>query len=69
MPVVNEYLDLFCNDKEGVQPCTTKWFHEIRIGDALPVKTNPYRVPYALLEEMKNQLNEMMRKGVITPCA
>jgi hypothetical protein len=32
MPVLNEYLDLFCNDVEGVLPCTTTGFHEIRIG-------------------------------------
>ena len=32
MPVMNEHLDLFCNDTEGVLPCTTKWFHEIRTG-------------------------------------
>ena len=48
MPVLNEYLDLFCNDIEGVLPCTTKWSHEIRTRDALPIKKNPYRVPYAL---------------------
>ena len=53
MPVMNEYLDLFCNDKEGVLLCTTKAFHEIRTGDALPVKKIPYRVSYALREEMK----------------
>jgi len=42
----------------------------MRLGqDALPIKRNPYRVPYALREEMKNQFDEMMRKGVITPCA
>ena len=69
MPVVNEYLGLFCNDIEGVLPCTTKGSHKTRTGDALPVKKNPYRVPYALRDEMKKQLDEMMKKGVITPCA
>ena len=68
MPVLNEYLGLFCNDTEGVLPCTTKGSHEIRTGDALPIKKNPYRVPYALRDEMKKQLDEMVRKGVITPC-
>jgi hypothetical protein len=29
-------------DREGVLPCTTKGFHEIRTGDALPGKKNPY---------------------------
>ena len=50
-------------------PCTTKGWHEIRTGDALPIKKIPYGVPYVLREEMKNQLDEMMRKGVIIPCA
>ena len=69
LPVLNEYLDLFCNDIEGVLPCTKKGFHGVRTGDTLPIKKNPYRVPYALQEEVKNQLGEMMRKGVITLCA
>ena len=54
MPVLNEYLDPFCNDIEGVLACTTKGSHEIRTGDALPINKNPYRVPYALREEMKD---------------
>jgi hypothetical protein len=69
LPVIEEYLDLFCNDKTGVIPNTTKGCHEIRTGDALPIKKNPYRVPYALRDEMKRQLDEMLEKGVITPCA
>jgi len=56
MPFMNEYLDLSNNDKEGVLPCTITGFHEIRTGMALHVKKNPYRVPNALREEMKNQL-------------
>jgi uncharacterized membrane protein len=35
----------------------------------LLIKKNPYRVPYALRDEMKNQVDEMLSKGVITPCA
>jgi hypothetical protein len=69
LPVMEEYLDLFCNEKTGVLPSTTKGCHEIRIGDALPIKKNPCRVPYSLREEMKRQLDEMLAKGVITPCS
>jgi hypothetical protein len=69
LPVIEEYLDLFCNEETGVLPSTTKGRHEIRTGDALSVKKNPYRVPYALRGEMKRQLDEMLDKGVITPCA
>jgi hypothetical protein len=69
LSVIEEYLDLFCNEETGVLSSTTKSCHKIRIGDALPIKKNPYRVPYVLREEMKRQLDEMLAKGVITPCA
>jgi hypothetical protein len=69
MPVIEEYLDLFCNESTGELPTMTKGSHEIRTGDALPIKKNPYRVPYALRVEMRRQLDEMLAKGVITPCA
>ena len=55
MPVLNENLGLFCNDIEGVLPCTTKGSYEIRTGDALPITKKPYRVPYALREEMRKR--------------
>jgi hypothetical protein len=35
--------------------------------DAMPIKKNPYCVPHALQEEMKNQLDAVLQKGVITP--
>jgi hypothetical protein len=63
LSVINEYLDLFCNEETGVLPNTTKGRHEIRTGDALPIKKNPYQVPYALKKEMKCQLDEMLDKG------
>jgi transposase InsO family protein len=31
------------------------------------LKKNPYRVPFALREEMRKQLDDMIQKGVITP--
>jgi hypothetical protein len=51
LSVVEENLDLFCNEETRVIPSTTKGCHEIQTGDALPIKKNPYRVPYALKEE------------------
>jgi hypothetical protein len=67
--VLEEYIDLFNDDATGKFPCTTKGFHEIRTGDALPIKKNAYRVPYALKDEMQRQIDEMLEKGMITPCA
>lgn len=65
-PVMIDYYDLFLYDHSGMLPCTRKGFHEIKTGDALPIKNNPYKVPFALRAEMKRQLEEMIQRGVIT---
>jgi hypothetical protein len=39
--------------------------HEIEVGNARPIKRPPYRVPYALMDEMKKQVTDMLDKGVI----
>jgi hypothetical protein len=41
-PVMTDYYDLFWYDRSGMLPCTVKGFHEIKTGDALPIKKNPY---------------------------
>jgi hypothetical protein len=69
LPVVEEYLELFSNDRTGVLSSTAKGCHEIRTGDVLPILKNLYRVPCALRDKMRLQLDEMLTKGVIIPCA
>jgi hypothetical protein len=32
------------------------------MGDAQPIKKNPYKVPFALRAEMKKQLDEMIER-------
>jgi hypothetical protein len=66
MPVINEYVDLFQYGRSGLPPCTND-FHEIKTGDPLHIKKNPYRVPFALRGEMRKQLDKMLHRGVITP--
>ena len=67
VPVMTDYYGLFLYDRSASLPCTTKGFHEIKTGDALPIKKNPYRVPFAIKDEMKKQLDEMIQREVITP--
>jgi hypothetical protein len=55
-PLMMEYCDLFLYDRSVTLPCTGKGFHEIRTGDALRIKKNPYKVPFALRAEMKRQM-------------
>lgn len=42
VPVIREYHDLFLYDRSGMLPCTSRGFHEIKTGDAVPIKKNPY---------------------------
>jgi hypothetical protein len=49
--------DLFLYDHSELLPCTGKGFHEIKTGEALPIKKNMYKVPFALRDEMKRQLD------------
>jgi len=65
--VMKEYYDLFLYDHSGLLPCTYKGFHGIKTGEALPINKIPYKVPFALKDEMKKQLDEMIQRGVITP--
>jgi len=53
VPVINEYSDLFRYDRSGKLPCTNKGFHGIRTGDVAPIRKTPYKVPFALKDEMK----------------
>jgi hypothetical protein len=66
-PVMREYCDLFLYDRSVSVPCPEKYFHEIKMRDALPIHKNPYKVPFALKEDLKRQLDVMMQRGIITP--
>ena len=39
--------------------------HKIVTGDAKPIRKPPYRVPFALRKEMEDQVQNLLRKGVI----
>jgi hypothetical protein len=64
-PVMRDYYAFFLYDRSGLLPCTGKGFHEIKTGNAVPVKKNQYKVPFALRDEMKR--HETIQRGVITP--
>jgi hypothetical protein len=68
-PALLDYQDLFKKTEYGLIPCTDVRYHEIDTGDAKPVKQNPYRIPYALRDELRNQVDEMVRRGVLKKAA
>lgn len=68
-PTLLDYQDLFKKTEDGIIPRTNVGYHEIDTGDARPVKRNPYRIPYALQDELRNQVEEMVERGVLTKAA
>jgi len=58
---------VFHDENENDFKCTNVVEHQIQVGDTKPIRKPPYRTPYALREEMKNQVQTMLDKGVIRP--
>jgi len=61
---------LVTDERQILMPVMSIWTCSVLTRrECCRAQPRPYRVPYALREEMRNQLGEMMRKRVITPCA
>jgi len=68
MPVMNEYYDLFLYDRSGMLPCMRRGIHKMKT-DALPIKKNHYKVPFALKEAMGRQLDIVQRRAITPACS
>jgi hypothetical protein len=64
-PVLIRYRHVFYDEEKNNFSGTDVIEHRIITGDAAPIGKSPYRVPYALRDEMKNQITDMLDKGVI----
>jgi hypothetical protein len=66
-PVLSRYRHVFHLDENGPFKGTDLVEHQIVTGDAKPIRKAPYRVPFALRQEMETQVKDMLKKGVIEP--
>jgi len=66
-PVLRKYRHVFNDDEAAEFKGTDLVEHRILTRDARPIRKAPYRVPYALREEMERQVKTMLKKGVIDP--
>ena len=64
-PVLLKYAHVFHDEATNDFKATNVTEHEILVGDARPIRRPAYRTPYALRGEMKTQIEDMLRKGVI----
>jgi hypothetical protein len=63
-PVLFKYAHVFHDDELNDFKGADLVEHEIYVGNARPIKRPPYRVPYALRDEMKQQVTDMLRRGI-----
>jgi hypothetical protein len=67
IPIVCEFPDVFPDDLPGLPPNREVEFKiELILGMA-PISRRPYRMPPNELAELKIQLNELLKKGLIRP--
>ena len=67
LPVVCEFLDVFPDDLPGLPPDRDVEFKIELIPGTAPISRRPYRMPPNELAELKSQLNELLKKGLIRP--
>jgi hypothetical protein len=63
-PVLRKYRHIFHVEGRNDFTGTDLIEHRITV-DAKPIRKAPYRVPFALKKEMENQVQDMLKKGVI----
>jgi hypothetical protein len=67
IPVVCEFPDVFPDDLPGLPPDRDVEFKIELLPDTAPISRRPYRMPPNELAELKVQLNELLKKGLIHP--
>jgi hypothetical protein len=65
--VVCEFLDVFPDDLPRLPPDREVEFKIELILGMVPISRRPYRMPPNELDELKIQLNELLKKGLIWP--
>lgn len=62
--IIHEFDDIFADESK---PLTVNNFYEqeLFLTDKAPVYVRPYRVPYALREELDRQIQDLLLQGII----
>ena len=66
-PVLCRYVHIFHDEKRNDFKSRYVVEHRIEMREALPIRRAPYRIPFALRQEVDNQIQDMLKKCVIRP--
>ena len=69
VPIVREYVDVFPEDLPGMPPERDVEFSIDLVPGTAPIAKRPYRMAAPELEELKEQLVDLRKKGYIRPSA
>lgn len=64
LKICKKFEDLFFQDGQNLT-FTNKIKHEIRTTDDIPIYTKTYRYPYCHKEEVRQQVDKMLKQGII----
>ena len=67
--IVKEFPDVFLEDLRGLPPKREVEFTIDLVLGTGPISKAPYRMAPAELKELKEQLQDLLNKGFIRPCA
>jgi hypothetical protein len=67
IPAVCDFPDVFPNDLPGLPLNQDVEFKIVLLPGTAPISRRPYRLPPTDLAELKVQLNELLKKGLIRP--
>ncbi|GBN30274.1 Retrovirus-related Pol polyprotein from transposon 17.6 [Araneus ventricosus] len=66
LELLTKYNNIFAQNISDLGECGIIK-HTIQLTDDIPTRQKPYRVPYNLKNEMKNQINILLDAGIIQP--
>nr|GFB09444.1 putative reverse transcriptase domain-containing protein [Tanacetum cinerariifolium] len=66
-PIVSEFPDVFPDELPGIPPVREVEFNIELIPGAEPISKAPYRMASIELKELKDQLQELLERGIIRP--
>ena len=63
--LIRKHQGIFAESVKDLTGCDTIK-HRVYLTDDIPIRSKPYRTPYALRDEMKQQVNSLLDAGIIS---
>ena len=65
LKIINKHKNIFAEEVKNLTGCDTIK-HRVHLTDDIPFRFKPYRTPYALKQEIKRQIDDLLDTGIIS---